>query len=72
MDVYGKLYLIFLILLSSSMISICIWGRFSGFYNRLDIYRYLMSQKVLYKQLKVSPGPTQQIDLNSTVVCAKT
>ena len=31
-----------------------------------------MSQKVPYKQSKVSPGPIQQIDLNFTVVYAKT
>ena len=30
-----KLYLIFMILLSSSMISLCISGRCSGFYNKL-------------------------------------
>ena len=31
-----------------------------------------MSQKVPYKQSKVSPRPIQQIDLNFTVACAKT
>ena len=31
-----------------------------------------MSQKVPYKQSKVSPGPIQQIDLNFNVVYAKT
>ena len=31
-----------------------------------------MSQKAAYKKSKVSPGPIQQIDLNSTVVYAKT